>query len=145
MVVQMVKRRAARQQKVVADIVKVRKMTAEQRLVHQDEGLAVLWENVPVGAAAIVRALKAKKLTMYAGQVEKSKFDDHFIQLQAADRLLRLTLNPVVEKDLMRPPIMIVNALGGSLGRRLAAVGFRGSRTVSIEMIKKQMEERNEK
>lgn len=121
--------RDERAHKLVKQEVEVAPFT-EVRLNLEKECERILWGSVPEMAGALVAGLRATRATTYGGAIHESEVPDHFMRMQAADRIAKLTVGPIFEDREMRQQIIIYSAIGGvyadRLNRARARVKARG-------------------
>lgn len=106
-------------------MVQAKILSSEIRLALQKETDRILWTATPEMAETLVAGLRATKVTSYGGAVMSSDVPDHFLRMQAADRIAKLTVQPIFEDREMRQQIIIYQAIGGVYAERLARARAR--------------------
>lgn len=111
----------------------LRHLTPEARQDFQVQGETLLWNHVPHAVQVLIDALSAMKITSFGGTITESKrVPDHWIRMQAADRIHKLTIAPIIEEKELRQQIVILNAIGGVYAERLRRAGVRARGTVTL-------------
>ena len=112
-------------------------MTEDFRLSKERISLKKAWQLTPGAVGVMQDALKACQVSKYQGELTLTKIPDHFMRLQAADRIIRLTLQPIVDEKEQAQQVIIFNAVGGAFRERLAAAGWTGELTVPMPEVPK--------